>query len=65
MGGCVWFLITRFQFDSYRFLHQLGILLGVIGAGILIYVLLNSLFNREDLARLRSAFARDKILKEE
>jgi putative peptidoglycan lipid II flippase len=65
MGGCVWFLMSRFDFDSYRFIKQAGLLLSVIGAGIVIYLLLNVLFNREDMKRLRSAFAREKILKDE
>jgi putative peptidoglycan lipid II flippase len=64
MGGCVWLLMTRFEFDSLRFIKQLGLLLAVIGAGFLVYALLNILFNHEDLKRLRSAFPRDKILED-
>ena len=64
MGGVVWFLISRFDFGSLIFIRQLGLLMGVIAVGILVYVLLNVLFNHEDLKRLRAAFSRDKILED-
>jgi putative peptidoglycan lipid II flippase len=64
MGGFVWFLMSRFDFGSLIFIRQLGVLMAVIAVGILVYVLLNILFNHEDLKRLRAVFSRDEILKD-
>jgi len=64
MGGCIWFFMSRVDFDAHCFLRQLGLLLAVIIGGILVYGLLNVFFNREDLKRLRHAFLRKNILGE-
>jgi len=64
MGGLIWFSMSHFDFESLNFSRQIGLLLGVIVGGILVYVLLNVLFNQEDLKRVRNAFSRTKIMKD-
>jgi len=52
-----------FEFQRLVFLKQLGVLLSAILLGIVVYVLLNLLFNNEDLKYLRNIFSRETILK--
>ncbi|NIM90360.1 MAG: murein biosynthesis integral membrane protein MurJ [Candidatus Aminicenantes bacterium] len=62
MGAAIWFLLGRFEFQRLEFLQQLGALLAVILAGILIYVILSLLFNSKDLKILRDVFSKERIL---
>jgi putative peptidoglycan lipid II flippase len=64
MGLAVWFFMGNFDFPRLVFLEQLGVLLSAIIIGILIYLLMNLLFNHEELRSLRDVFSREKILKE-
>lgn len=64
MGGSVWFFMKHFDFQRLIFLEQLGVLLSAIVIGILIYLLMNLLFNHEDLRSLRDIFSRERVLKE-
>jgi len=64
MGGAVWYFFKQFEFLSLAFFPKLGVLLSAITLGILVYILLNLLFNHEDLKSLRDAFSRERILKE-
>jgi len=62
MGALIWFFIDQFDFQKLEFLSQLGALLGTILLGILAYVMLNLLFNNQELKSLKDIFSRDRIL---
>jgi putative peptidoglycan lipid II flippase len=64
MGGAVWLFIGQFEFAGLILVKKIGILSAAMGAGLLIYVLLNLLFNHEDLRSLKVVFSRKDILKE-
>jgi putative peptidoglycan lipid II flippase len=61
MGGAVWIFFRRFDFESLRFPANLGVLGSAVIIGIVTYVLLNLLFNHEDLRGVRRLFSREKI----
>ncbi len=63
MGGAVWFYIKRFEFDGTIFFKQAGVLFAGISIGILVYVLLNILFNHDDLRGIKDIFSREGIRK--
>jgi len=63
MGGLVWFFMKQFDFPQLVFLKQLGVLSAAIALGMLAYILLNLLFNHEDLKSLRDVFSRERILR--
>lgn len=63
MGVVVWVFMRNFEFHRLVFLKQLGVLLSAILLGIVVYVLLNLLFNHEELKNLREIFSREKNLK--
>lgn len=64
MGCAIWFFMKQFDFQRLAFMKQLGVLFAAIALGILAYVLLNLLFNLEDLKSLKDTFSRERILKE-
>jgi len=64
MGGSVCFFMKHFDFQRLIFLEQLGVLLSSIVIGILIYLLMNLVFNHEDLRSLRDIFSSERVLKE-
>jgi len=57
MGLAVWFFMKEFNFAQLDLLYQLGLLLSAILMGIMIYFLLQVLFNREDTKILKNAFS--------
>jgi putative peptidoglycan lipid II flippase len=63
MGGIVWLFMKQVDFSQLVFLKQLGVLLAAIVLGILAYILINLLFNHEDLRSLRDVFSSERILK--
>lgn len=64
MGLTVWYFMRMFDFSQQTFPSQLGILLAAIAIGILVYVVMNLLFNHEDLRSMKDMFSREKILEE-
>jgi len=64
MGLAVWFFMSYFDFQRLVFSEQLGVLLSAIFMGILVYLLMNLLFNHEELKSLRDVLSRERILKE-
>jgi putative peptidoglycan lipid II flippase len=64
MGLGVWFFMSHFDFQRLAFLEQLGVLFSAILMGIIAYLLINLLFNHEELRSLRDVFSRERILKE-
>jgi len=63
MGCVIWFFMKQFEFKNLIFMKQLFVLLAAILLGILIYVVLNLLFNNEDLRNLKVFFPRKKMPK--
>lgn len=61
MGAVVWFFMRSFEFQRLQFLQQLGILLATILLGIMSYVLLSYLFNRQDLKSLKDVFSKTRV----
>jgi len=64
MGVAVWFFMKQFEFYRLIFVKKLGVLFAAIALGIFVYVILNLLFNHEDLRSLRDIFSKEKILEE-
>jgi len=58
MGCAIWFFMKQFEFNNFIFMKQLFVLLSAILLGILIYIVLNLLFNHEDLKSLINVFSR-------
>jgi putative peptidoglycan lipid II flippase len=56
--------LNRLESEGLPFIEQLGVLLAAIAIGVLVYVLLQLLFNHEDLRILQSVFSKEKIIKE-
>lgn len=61
MGAVVWFFMRSFDFQRLQFLQQLGILLATILLGIMSYVFLSYLFNRQDLKSLKDVFSKERV----
>ncbi|MFQ5722516.1 MAG: murein biosynthesis integral membrane protein MurJ, partial [Candidatus Aminicenantales bacterium] len=61
MGVAVWFFIRRFDFARLVFLRQVGILAAAILIGMVAYLILNLLFNHQDVKSLKDLFSRPKI----
>ncbi len=59
MGGLVWFFMTNFAFQELIFLKQLGVLVSAVCLGIVIYVVLNLLFNHEDIRAMKDVLTKD------
>ena len=64
MGVAVWFFMKQFEFYRLIFVKKLGVLFAAIAFGIFVYVILNLLFNHEDLRGLKDIFSKEKILEE-
>ncbi|MCK4264565.1 MAG: polysaccharide biosynthesis C-terminal domain-containing protein, partial [Candidatus Aminicenantes bacterium] len=64
MGVAVWFFMKQFEFYRLIFVKKLGVLFAAIALGIFVYVILNLLFNHEDLRGLKDIFSKEKILEE-
>ena len=64
MGGTVWLFFHRFEFSGLVFTEKLGILAASISIGLVVYIILNLLFNHEDLRGVRDLFSRERIEKE-
>ncbi len=64
MGGIVWLFAGHFDFSRLAFVQKLAVLLSAIVLGIVAYLIMNLLFNREDLARLKDVFSRQRTLKD-
>ncbi len=58
MGLAVWFFMRYFEFDQLAFPKQLGVLLSAVSLGIVIYVLINLLFNHEDIRSLKNILSK-------
>jgi len=61
MGIAVWFFIRSFDFEQLVFIQQVGVLVSAILLGIVTYLVLNLLFNHEDVKSLKDLFSRQKI----
>jgi putative peptidoglycan lipid II flippase len=58
MGGAVWIFIRRFDLPVYSLFLRLIILLAAVFIGLCIYFAGQSLFNREELSKIRQLFQR-------
>lgn len=59
MGAAVWFFVSNFAFQELIFLKQLGVLVSAVCLGIVIYIVLNLLFNHEDIRGLKDVLTKD------
>ena len=59
MGVAVWFFIRHFDFDQLAFLEQLAVLLSAVSLGIVITIVVNLLFNHEDLRSFKDILSKD------
>jgi putative peptidoglycan lipid II flippase len=62
MGVAVWYFIRQFAFERMLFGERLGVLAAAISLGVVVYLLLNLLFNHEDMRGMRGIFSSEKIL---
>jgi len=60
MGVGIWFFIRHFSFNQLAFPQQLGVLFAAVCLGIVIYILINLLFNHQDIRDLRNVMAKEK-----
>jgi putative peptidoglycan lipid II flippase len=61
-GVGVWSFMKQYDFQHLIFARQLSVLVAAVAVGILVYLFLNLLFNREDLKALKDAFSREEII---
>lgn len=63
MGVGVWYFVRHIEWQRMLFMQKVGGLAGAVSIGVVLYLLLNLLFNHEDLKSLKDVFSRDRILK--